>query len=155
MQGSLANVAAGVMIFLFRPYRMGDIIETGGRTGRVVALDLFLTEPATLDNLKVVIPNSKIFGDVIVDHSAHARRRADVGFHVPPSADLRAIMEQLRRRLDADNRVLKDPAPIIELTQVTEAFMEVFVRPWVRLEDYGSVKSDILQWSLTATSTQA
>lgn len=146
MQGTLSNVAAGVMIFLFRPYRVGDIIETGGRTGRVVSLDLFITELATLDNLKVVVPNSKVFGDVIVDHSAHGQRRADVSFHVPASADPLAIMDQLRRRLAADKRVLKDPAPVVELTQVTEAFMEIFVRPWVRNDDYGAVKADILLW---------
>jgi len=149
MQGTLSNVAAGVMLFLFRPYRVGDIIETGGRTGRVVALDLFLTELATLDNLKIVVPNSKVFGDVIVDHSTHRKRRADVSFHIPASADPRAIMEQLRRRLDADRRVLKDPATIVELTQVTEAFMEIFVRPWVLGEDYGPVKADILLWGRT------
>jgi small conductance mechanosensitive channel len=146
MQGTLSNVAAGVMIFLFRPYRVGDVIETGGRTGRVVSLDLFLTELATLDNLKVVVPNSKVFGDVIVDHSAHSKRRADVSFHVPKLADPRAIMDQLRRRLDADRRVLKDPAPMVELTQVTEAFMEITVRPWVLGEDHGQVKADILLW---------
>jgi small conductance mechanosensitive channel len=146
MQGTLSNVAAGVMIFLFRPYRVGDIIETGGRTGRVISLDLFITELATLDNLKVVVPNSKLFGDVIVDHSAHPQRRADVTFHVPSAADPRAIMDQLRRRLDADRRVLKDPACVVELTQVTEAFMEIAVRPWVLREDYASMKADILLW---------
>lgn len=146
MQGALSNVAAGVMIFLFRPYRVGDIIETGGRTGRVVSLDLFLTELATLDNLKIVVPNSKVFGDVIVDHSAHPRRRADVSFHVPASADPRLVMDQLRRKLDADKRVLKDPPPVVELTQVTEGFLEISVRPWVARDDYGAVKADILLW---------
>lgn len=146
MQGALSNVAAGVMIFLFRPYRVGDIIETGGRTGRVVSLDLFLTELATLDNLKIVVPNSKVFGDVIVDHSAHPRRRADVSFHVPAAADPRLVMDHLRRKLEADKRVLKDPPPVVELTQVTEGFLEITVRPWVAREDYGPVKADVLLW---------
>ncbi|MDB5449838.1 MAG: mechanosensitive ion channel family protein [Phenylobacterium sp.] len=147
MQGALSNVAAGVMMFLLRPYRVGDLIETSGRIGRVENLDLFETELATLDNLKVVIPNGKLFGDVVVNHSAHHLRRADVSFHLPLSADPKAIMDGLRARLDADRRVLKDPPPLIELTQLSEAYMEIAVRPWVGRDDYGPVKADVLLWA--------
>jgi small conductance mechanosensitive channel len=87
LQGALSNVAAGVMILLFRPYRVGDIIETGGKKGTVKALDLVITELATADNLKIVIPNNKVFGDVIVNHSHHGQRRVDVTFRVPAAAD--------------------------------------------------------------------
>jgi small conductance mechanosensitive channel len=144
MQGALSNVAAGVMIFLFRPYRVGDIIETAGRTGRVRSLDLFVTELATLDNLKVVIPNSKVFGDVILNHSFHDRRRADVNFRAPLAADVVSVIQRLRERLDADPRILKQPEPVIEVTNVTHEFVEVFVRPWAAKDDFGSVKSDVL-----------
>ena len=144
MQGALSNVAAGVMIFLFRPYRVGDIIESAGRTGRVRTLDLFVTELATLDNLKIVIPNSKVFGDVILNHSYHDRRRADVNFHAPLTADVVAMMQRLRERLKADPRVLDQPPPLIEVTNFTHEFVEVYVRPWTAREDFGPVKADVL-----------
>ncbi len=144
MQGALSNVAAGVMIFVFRPYRVGDIIETGGRIGRVRSLDLFLTELSTLDNLKIVVPNAKVFGDVIVNHTFHDRRRADAVFHLPLTADLNSVMDRLRARLETDPRVLKDPPPLLEVTGMTEGFVEIAARPWAARDDYGPLKADVL-----------
>jgi small conductance mechanosensitive channel len=155
LQGALSNVAAGVMTFLLRPYRVGDIIETGGRVGRVANLDLFETELTTLDNLRVVVPNSKLFGEILVNHAAHSDRRADVSFHLSLSADARAVMDGLRARLEADGRVFKDPPPIIELTQFTEAFVEIAVRPWVARDDYGAVKADVLLWAMMLAAPNA
>ncbi len=144
MQGALSNVAAGVMILMFRPYRVGDIIESAGRIGRVRALDLFVTELATLDNLKVVVPNGKVFGDIIINHSFHDMRRADVVFRVPLSADVPAMMKRLSERLKADRRLLKDPPPILEVTGMSEAFVEIAARPWAPRDAYGPVKADLL-----------
>ena len=144
MQGALSNVAAGVMILVFRPYRVGDIIESAGRTGRVRSLDLFVTELATLDNLKIVIPNAKVFGDIIINHSFHDRRRADVVFRIPLAADSKAVMDRVRARLDADPRVFADPPPIIEITGMAEPWVEIAVRPWAAANDYGPVKADVL-----------
>ena len=144
MQGALSNVAAGVMILVFRPYRVGDIIESGARIGRVRSLDLFVTELATLDNLKVVIPNAKVFGDIIINHSFHDRRRADVVFRIPLAADAKTVMERVRTRLDADPRVFADPPPIIEITGMAEPWVEIAVRPWAAANDYGPVKADVL-----------
>ena len=147
LQGALSNVAAGVMILLFRPYRVGDVIESAGRIGRVRALDLFVTEMVTLDNLKIVIPNSKVFGDIIVNHSFNQRRRADVVFRVPLTVDTPAMVEALGRRLKADPRVMAEPEPLIEFTGLSEAFAEIAVRPWAPLDDYGPLKADILLWA--------
>lgn len=144
MQGALSNVAAGVMILVLRPFGVGDIVESIGRTGRVRAVDLFVTELATLDNLKIVIPNSKIFGDVIVNHSFHDLRRADAVFRLPLTSNLAPLLNRLRERLLADPRVLKDPPPLIEVTGAAETWVEVAVRPWARRTDYGLLKSDIL-----------
>jgi small conductance mechanosensitive channel len=144
MQGALSNVAAGVMIFLFRPYRVGDIIEGAGRTGRVRSLDLFVTELATLDNLKIVIPNSKMFGDVIINLSFHDRRRADTVFRAPIKCDVSALLEKMRERLEADVRVLKQPPPVVEVTGMSEVFVEIAVRPWAAREDYGPLKADVM-----------
>jgi small conductance mechanosensitive channel len=158
LQGALSNVAAGVMIFFFRPYRVGDIIETGGRTGRVTSLDLFVTELTTLDNLKIMAPNGKVFGDFIVDHSIHQRRRADVVFRVPLTVDAVAVVERLRDRVGSDPRVLDKPnPPVLEFTALSEAFVEIAVRPWAATDDYNGVKADILHWAkiLSADPTAA
>lgn len=144
LQGALSNVAAGVMILLLRPYRVGDVIESSGRTGKVEALDLFVTELSTPDNLKVVIPNGKLFGDVIVNHTFHSRRRADVVLKLPLSADVRKIMARIEQRLAEDPRVDKTPAPVVELTGAGEIWVELAARPWTARENYAAVKSDIV-----------
>jgi small conductance mechanosensitive channel len=100
-----------------------------------------------LDNLKVVMPNSKVFGEVVVNHTFHDRRRADVSVRLPTAADAVAVMERLRRRLVEDPRVLRDPAPILELTAVSEGATELAVRPWASREDYGRMKADIMLWA--------
>lgn len=146
LQGALSNVAAGVMILIFRPYRVGDLIETTGRQGRVLALDLFVTELATVDQLKVIVPNSKIFTDVIVNHSFHDRRRADVVFRLPLAVEANGLMARLRAALAADPRVLTSPAPIVEITGMAEAWIEFAVRPWVAREHLTAVKADVLLW---------
>jgi small conductance mechanosensitive channel len=144
LQGALSNVAAGVMILLFRPYRVGDIVETGGRIGQARSIDLFVTELATLDNLKVVIPNAKVFGDVIINHTFHERRRADTIFRAPPAADVVGLIERLRDWLKTDPRILAEPAPLIEVTSVNEGAVEIAVRPWAATVDYAPVKADLL-----------
>lgn len=144
MQGALSNVAAGVMILLFRPYRVGDVIEVGTRQGRVRNLDLFTTELATADNLKIVVPNSKVFGDVIVNHSFHSLRRIDAVFRVPPAISMQAVVLALEARAKADPRVLDDPAPVVEVTSVTEAYAEGSVKAWVKRDDLPGAKADML-----------
>jgi small conductance mechanosensitive channel len=144
MQGALSNVAAGVMILLFRPYRVGDLIEVGGRTGRVEAVDLFATELTTPDNVKVMAPNSKVFGDVITNFSAHSNRRVDVVFRVDLKRDLPAVLTGLKARAEADPRVLKEPPPTVEVLNMAEVWVEAAVRAWARREDHGAVKSDLM-----------
>lgn len=144
LQGALSNVAAGVMILLFRPYRIGDLIEVGGRQGIVKALDLFTTELATPDNVKVVAPNGKIFGDVILNYSHHARRRVDVVFKVPLATDIVAVLQRLRDRVEHDPRVRKDPAPLIEVTDLSEVFAQAAVRAWTTRDDFAAVKTDLM-----------
>lgn len=144
LQGALSNVAAGVMILLFRPYRVGDVIETATRQGTVKSLDLLFTEIATFDNVKVMIPNSKVFGDVILNYSSHRSRRVDVLFKVPLKTDLVAALKRLRERAESDPRIRKDPAPMIEVTDLSEAFAQAAVRVWVSAVDFGPVKTDLM-----------
>ena len=144
LQGALSNIAAGVMILIFRPYRVGDFIESAGRQGTVKALDLLVTELATADNVKVVIPNGKVFGDVILNFSTHRRRRVDVVFKVPLKADIVAVLQRLRERVDIDARVRKDPPPLIEVIDLTELFAQAAIRVWVARDDVSAVKTDLM-----------
>jgi small conductance mechanosensitive channel len=144
LQGALSNVAAGVMLLLFRPYRVGDLVEVGGRMGTVQSLDLMVTEMNTPDNLKVVAPNGKIFGDFIVNYTKPDRRRLDVTFHIPPTRDLEAVLEAMKTQIAADKRALKDPKPSYEATALTELFAEGIIRVWVKPADYAAVKTAIV-----------
>lgn len=144
LQGALSNVAAGVMILLIRPYKVGDLIESATRQGTVKSLDLLFTEIATPDNVKVMIPNSKVFGDVILNYSAHRNRRVDVLFKVPLKTDLVPVLKRLRERAENDPRIRKDPAPMIEVTDLSEAYAQAAIRAWVAAPDFGPVKTDLM-----------
>lgn len=144
LQGALSNVAAGVMILLFRPYRVGDTIETATRIGTVKALDLLFTEISTPDNVKVMIPNSKVFGDVILNYSSHHTRRVDVLFKTPLKTDLVQVLKRLRERAESDPRIRKEPAVQIEVTDLSELFAQAVIRAWTAREDFAAVKSDLM-----------
>ena len=144
LQGALSNVAAGVMILLFRPYRVGDVIETSTRNGTVKSLDLLFTEIATPDNVQVMIPNSKVFGDVIMNYSTHRNRRADVLFKVPLKTDLVMVLKRLRERAESDPRIRKDPAVMIEVVDLSEAYAQAAIRAWTVAADFGPVKTDLM-----------
>jgi small conductance mechanosensitive channel len=144
LQGALSNVAAGVMLLLFRPYRVGDTVEVGGRQGTVLALDLMVTEMKSLDNLRLTVPNGKIFGDFIVNYTKPNRRRVDVTFHIPPTRDLAAVLEAMKAKITADERVLKDPAPSFEANALNELYAEGIIRAWVKTPDFVAVKTAIV-----------
>jgi small conductance mechanosensitive channel len=150
LQGTLSNLAAGVMLLLFRPYHLGDFVEIGGRSGTVTALDLFVTELATLDNIKVVVPNGKVFGDTIVNFSHHAQRRLDLVFRIDFDDDLAAALGIISTVASQNPVVLTDPAPLCEATNVTENWTEVTLRAWIAKEDLTTVRSDLLVAVLTA-----
>jgi small conductance mechanosensitive channel len=144
MQGALSNVAAGVMLLMFRPYRVGDYVEIGGRQGTVLALDLMTTELKSPDNLRVTAPNGKIFGDFITNYTRPNRRRVDVTFHIPPTKDLSVVLEAMKAQIAADERTLKDPAPSFEANALNELYAEGIIRVWVKAPDYVAVKTSIV-----------
>jgi small conductance mechanosensitive channel len=144
LQGALSNVAAGVMILLFRPYRIGDLIEIGTRKGTVRTLDLFLTELATPDNLRVIVPNSKAFGDVIINYSTHSRRRVEAVFKLPFATDVNQVIAGLKARIEGDPRARKDPAPTVEITDMAHDSYQLTARCWVAREDEPFIKAELL-----------
>ncbi len=145
LKDSLSNFAAGVMLIFFHPYRVGDYVEAAGTAGTVEGMQIFYTQFRTPDNRSVIVPNSKINGDIITNYSAKDLRRVDLQFGVAYHDDIRKVKSVLQSILDADERVLKDPAPVIALSELGDSSLKFIVRPWVRKEHYWDVYWSILE----------
>ncbi|WP_318496361.1 small-conductance mechanosensitive channel MscS [Photobacterium leiognathi] len=145
LQGSLSNFAAGVLIVAFRPFKSGDFVEVAGVSGAVESIQIFSTELRTPDNKTVVVPNSSIIGNPITNYSRNATRRIDLVIGVSYSADLQKTKEVLKRVVNADERVLKDPEPTIGVVALADSSVNFVVRPWVNTPDYWAVYFDLNQ----------
>jgi small conductance mechanosensitive channel len=143
LQGALSNVAAGVMILIFRPYRVGDLVTVAGKTGTVKRLDLFNTELSDVDGLKMVVPNGKAFGDVVTNYTDIPNRRVEMTFSLLPDAPVAAVEAAALAVLHADPRVLDDPAPMSRATEYTAEKVTLTVRAWARLDDYWDMRFDL------------
>ena len=144
MQGTLGNVAAGVMLLVLRPYQVGDFVEIAGRQGEVKALKLFTTEIDTPDNVRITAPNGKVIGELITNFTAHGERRVDLAVTVDVEDDLGRAMAVLRSAADADPRVRKTPEPLVEVTEIADGRAKLWLRAWAGRDDYGPVKSALL-----------
>jgi small conductance mechanosensitive channel len=145
LQGSLANFASGVLIIFFRPYKVGDYIEAGGVAGSVTALQIFNTVLTTPDNRRVVVPNSQITGDAITNYSANDTRRIDLVIGVSYSDDLGKTADTLKAILDAEPRVLAEPAPTIAVSELGDSSVNFVVRPWVKTSEYWPTRFDLMR----------
>lgn len=145
LQGTLSNVAAGVMLLLFRPFRLGDTIEVAGKRGTVKALNLFLTEIAATDNVQVLIPNAQVWGAAISNFSTYPTRPVSVSYVVPFDRDALRVAAALERQLASDSRVLRDPAPGAAVVGVVEKGLEVSAHAWVKSEDAGAVRGGLVE----------
>jgi len=143
LQGTLSNIAAGVMMLLLRPFKVGDYITTGGNGGTVKALGLFTTELATPDNVKIVIPNNQIWGGAITNYSAHDKRRMDLVYGVSYDDDINKAFSIIEKELKADKRVLADPVPQTMVSNLGESSVDITARIWVASSDYWAVKFDL------------
>jgi small conductance mechanosensitive channel len=143
LQDTLGNFAAGVMILLYRPYDVGDLIEVAGGSGRVNDMTLVATTILTLDHQTLVIPNNKIWGDVIKNVTAQKERRIDMIFGISYSDDIPHAEHVLEEILVSHEKVLEDPEPIVKLHNLGESSVDFVVRPWVKTDDYWDVYWDI------------
>ncbi len=143
LQGSLANFAAGVLILVLRPYKIGDIIDSAGVTGTVKEIQLFTTVLATPDNIKIMVPNGKIFGDVIKNITGYDTRRIDLVIGIGYTSDIQKAYDVMMGLIKEDNRILSDPAPQIAVSELADSSVNFVVRPWVKKEDYWAVKFDL------------
>ena len=143
LQGSLANFAAGILILILRPYRVGDYIIGAGEAGTVKEIQLFTTELATPDNIKIMIPNSKLFGDVLKNVSAYDHRRVDLVIGIGYGSSIQKAYDVINDIMKQDDRILSDPAPQVAVSELADSSVNFVVRPWVKKEDYWGVKFDL------------
>jgi small conductance mechanosensitive channel len=145
LQGSLANFAAGFLMIIFRPFKVGDFIEGAGVAGTVEEIQIFTTQLKTPDNKTIIVPNSKISGDNIVNYTAKGTRRVDMVVGIGYESDIDKAREILEELVISDERVLKDPAHKIGVIELADSSVNFVVRPWVNLADYWDVWFDLTE----------
>lgn len=150
LQGTLSDLAAGFMLILFRPYKLGDYVDINGTTGTVKDLNLFVTELVTPDNVQIIVPNGQSWGSVITNFSAHDTRRVDLVFGIDYEDSADAAMNIIMDIATAEPRILKDPAPWVRVTNLGESSVDLTARLWCQADDYWELK-----FALTKTVKEA
>jgi len=143
LQGTLSNFSSGVMLLVFRPFGVGDYVEAGGTAGSVQEIGLFTTVLHSPDNVRIIVPNSEIYGAVIKNYSANETRRNDLVVGVSYGDDLGRATEVVRGVLAADPRVLAEPEPVVAVGELGASSVDLVVRPWCRKEDYWALRFDL------------
>jgi small conductance mechanosensitive channel len=139
LQGSLSNFAAGVLMIIFRPFKVGDFIEGAGVAGTVETIQIFTTQLKTPDNKTIIIPNSKISGDNIVNYSTKGTRRVDLVFGIGYTDDIDSARETIMTIITQDARVHKDPAPVVLVSELADSSVNLTLRAWSDVGDYWDI----------------
>ena len=145
LQGSLSNFASGVLIVLFRPYRVGDFIEAAGIAGSVEQVQILTTILKTGDNKQIIVPNSQIMDSIITNYSANDTRRIDMVVGVSYEDDLDKVRATLEELIAAEDRILAEPAATIAVSELADSSVNFVVRPWANTSDYWGVKFDLTE----------
>ncbi|MGB0573226.1 MAG: mechanosensitive ion channel family protein [Alphaproteobacteria bacterium] len=145
LQGTLSNVAAGVMLLLFRPFKIGEFVSAGGQTGTVKEIGLFTTEMATGDNVKIIIPNGQIWGSAIQNYSANPTRRVDLMMGIDYGDNIDTAMATINRVIGVESRALKDPESVVAVAELADSSVNIVVRVWVNSGDYWGVRWDLMK----------
>ena len=141
LQGTLSNVAAGVMLLIFRPFKVGDFIDAAGHAGSIKHLGLFVTEMATGDNVQIIIPNSQVWGSSIKNFSTHENRRVDLLIGIGYDDDIDKAITEIGNVLDSDDRVLKLPEAAIFVGELGDSAVNIVVRAWTANGNYWPLKA--------------
>ncbi|OGN43702.1 MAG: mechanosensitive ion channel protein MscS [Caulobacterales bacterium RIFCSPHIGHO2_01_FULL_70_19] len=145
LQGTLSNVAAGVMLLVLRPYRVGEVIDLNGVAGTVQRLDLFTTQLSNANNHKIVVPNSKVLSDVVINLTGQKTRRIEINFTVGYGEDLGAARAVLAGVASAHEKVLDDPAPWTGVTGLLDSAVQITLHAWVNSDDWWQTQADLMQ----------
>ncbi len=143
LQGTLSNVAAGVMLLIFRPFKVGDYVEAAGIAGTVKAITLLVTELATPDNVQILAPNGQVWGAIVKNYSHHATRRVDLVMGIDYSDDIDKAIQTVTSVANADSRIHQDPAPMVVVGNLGENSVDLTIRVWCHAGDYWGVKFDL------------
>ncbi|MEE4273442.1 MAG: mechanosensitive ion channel domain-containing protein [Thermoanaerobaculales bacterium] len=143
LQGTLSNFAAGVMLLVFRPFKVGDFVEAGGVTGPVVSLGIFSTVMRTGDNVMITVPNSQVWGGTISNYNGFDTRRIDLVVGIDYGDDIQLAMDTIKKIVTADERVLAEPAPQIAVAELGASSVDLVVRPWCNGSDYWPLRFDL------------
>ncbi|WP_395342598.1 mechanosensitive ion channel family protein [Ningiella sp. W23] len=143
LQGTMSNLAAGVMLLIFRPYKVDEFAEVAGTFGKVTEIDLFTTVLQTFDNQKIIIPNGEIWGKQITNHSFHEIRGVDMTFGVAYDEDIDKARAVINKVLAEHPHVLKDPAPFVEVSELNNSSVDFIVRPFCKGEHYFDIKFSV------------
>lgn len=143
LQGTLSDLAAGFMLILFRPYKLGDYVDIGGTSGTVKDLNLFVTELSTPDNVQIIVPNGQAWGAIILNYSHHDTRRVDLVFGIDYGDDANAAMKVMLEQVAADTRVMQDPEPWVRVTNLGDSSVDLTLRVWCAAADYWDIKFDL------------
>lgn len=145
LKDSLSNFASGVMLILFRPFKLGDVVTTGSITGKVHQIDIFSTIILTPDNQRHIIPNSMITSNVITNINAEPTRRIDLVVGIGYDDDIKLAKATLEELVKADSRIFTDPAPAIAVSELADSSVNLILRPWVKTEDYWDVRLQLTE----------
>ena len=145
LQGSLSNFAGGILIILFKPFEVGDSIEAQGVSGAVVEIQIFVTKLLTGNNQTIFVPNGSLSNGNIINHSLEGTRRADLQISVSYDADLKKTKEIIQRIFDANDKILKQPKPSIDVVALTDVSVKLAIRPWANNENFSLVCSETLE----------
>jgi small conductance mechanosensitive channel len=143
LQGTLAHVASGVMLLIFRPFKIGDYVETGGQGGTVKAIGLFMTELATPDNVHIIIPNGKVWDTMIKNYSFNSTRRVTLTMGISYDDNMDDAMKIVMDTLKKDERVLEDPEPMTAVSELADSSVNLTVRAWCKREDFWNLTFDL------------
>lgn len=145
LQGSLSNFAGGVLIMIFKPFKIGDLIEAQGEIGVVKEIEIFTTKLTGLSNKEIIIPNGSLSNGNIVNYSTEGTRRVDLVFGVSYDSDIKQTKEVIMNVLTSHPKVLKDPAPAVTVLELADSSVNFATRPWCNTEDYWAVYFDVTE----------
>ena len=145
LQGSLSNIAAGVMLILFKPYKIGDDVEIGGSKGKVTGIELTATTLSTTDNVKIIVANGKVWGGTIHNHSSMGARRLDRDFGISYDADIDKAIKAITAAAAANPRVHSEPAPWAKVVNLGDSSVDIQLRAWCDAADYKALSTEISQ----------
>lgn len=145
LQGSLQNFASGVLLIVFKPFKAGDFVEVSGISGVVENINIFSTTLRSGDNKEIIVANGSIYGNTIINYSKRETRRVDMVFGISYGDDLLKAKEVIWSVLKKDERILQDPAPVVNVAELGDSSVNFNVRPWVKTAEYWDVRASVIE----------